>query len=231
MTLSDLIRFFFLVNPPRIAIGFVLLVAGGIIGDLAWSMDTSVVFPCLLFLQLFACSSGYVTHGARGYYDPALTTGTTRWRVGLAHFLASAAPGILAWLVFGAWVVIRGGPDNGHAFRPASLVFLLMISAISWLLTLRLAPLSGGMLWMFVMVATALSAEFLRIVATGLRNREAFMQSPLRSVATGLLVPLISYAAPWPAVFLVAFLAITLAMVALGLLFIAKRDLPLAEEE
>jgi hypothetical protein len=89
----------------------------------------------------------------------------------------------------------------------------------------------GAVLWTLVMVATALSAEFFRIIATNLSGAGTFEREPWRALASGLLIPIFTFAAPWPPLHIAAFVLIALVALALGLLFISRRDLPLAEEE
>jgi hypothetical protein len=151
--------------------------------------------------------------------------------VGLAHFLASSVPGFAAWVGFGAYAAIRGGAEAGLAFRPISLVFFALVSAVSWLVTLRLPPLSGGVLWSVALLATAISSGGMKFLAATLDSREAILERPMESIVGGVLLAPGVFSAAWPTTFLPAFLVIALAALALGLLFITKRDLPLAEEE
>jgi hypothetical protein len=227
------VRYFFLASPPRRYLTIVQIVAavGGIGSDLFGAMDPGFVLSSILFLQLFACSTGYVTHGTRGHYDPVLTSGMARWKAALAHLAASAGPGLLAWIVFGTYAAIRGGPEGSLAFRPASLTFLALVSVVSWALTLRLPPLSGGVIWCFAMLAVAISSGGFRALATTLRTPEAMLESPLEALAIGLALPLFGLGVAWPEVLLAGFTAIALAVLLIGVLFISWRDLPLAEEE
>lgn len=231
MNLRQLVRFFFLVTPRQNAVVFAVLAVGALALDLVGTVDHSAILVCILFLQMFACSCGYVTHGSRGYYDPVLTAGAPRWRVGLAHLAAAAAPGVLAWLVVGIWSASRGGPESDLGLRPASVVFLLLVSIVSWAITLRLPTMVGAALWTFLSIATVVSSEFLRILARSFKDSEGLRAEPWRALLSGLLVPTFSFSAPWPPLHIAAFALISLVALGLGLLFIARRDLPLAEEE
>jgi hypothetical protein len=231
MNLGRLVRFFFLVTPRQNAVVFAVLAAGAIAFDLLSTVDHSAILVCILFLQMFACSCGYVTHGSRGYYDPVLTAGAPKWSVGIAHLAAAATPGVLAWLAIATWSAIRGGPESDLGLRPASIVFLLLVSTVSWAITLRLPTMVGAALWTFLSIATVVSSEFLHILARSFRSSEALVAEPWRALLSGLLVPTFSFAAPWPALHVAAFASIALIALGLGLLFIARRDLPLAEEE
>jgi hypothetical protein len=151
--------------------------------------------------------------------------------VGLAHLAAAAAPGALAWLVVATWSASRGGPESDLGLRPASIVFLMMVSIVAWAITLRLPTMVGAALWTFLSIATVVSSEFLRILVRSFKDSEAFTAEPWRALLSGLLIPTFSFSAPWPAVHVAAFTVIALIALALGLLFIARRDLPLAEEE
>jgi hypothetical protein len=110
-------------------------------------------------------------------------------------------------------------------------VFFALVSAMSWLITLRLPPLSGGVVWSMALLATAVSSGGMKFLAAALDSREAILERPMASITGGVLLAPAIFGAPWPLSFLPAFAALAFAALALGLLFIARRDLPLAEEE
>src|SRR5688572_5412482 len=79
--------------------GTVLL--GGVALAAGVAGGATVLTP-LLVLQIFAASSGFGLAMRRGHYDLVLSRGVGLARLMTAHWLASIAPGLAAWLAVAA---------------------------------------------------------------------------------------------------------------------------------
>ena len=112
-----LARFFLVVPPMPLLMVGAFLVATGVSAAVIVvepSRASGALTPILL-LQLFACSSGFDVPARRGHYDLLLTHGEARRRVIVAHWAASALPGVLCWLL----LAILGYTTNSGDSRTA----------------------------------------------------------------------------------------------------------------
>jgi hypothetical protein len=92
---------FFRAAPPVTRPMVLCLAATAALGSVAMSAGVatgaSVLTP-LLVLHIFAASSGFGLATRRGHYDLVLSRGVSVTGLMIAHWLASIAPGVAAWL-------------------------------------------------------------------------------------------------------------------------------------
>lgn len=149
-----LITFFRVVPPvPRWMTGtlVVTVVVCGTLLAAGMTGPGEALAPVFL-LHTLAASSGFAVPAARGHYDLLLTGGATRLRIGLAHWTASVAPGVAAWLVVAAIeaLVDRGFPHV--SLSSGTVVAVWVMSTLSWGSTVSLPRMTGGILWLLVAV-------------------------------------------------------------------------------
>ena len=162
-----LARFFFVVPPmPLLMVGALLVVTGvsAVVILVEPSRAAGALQPILL-LQLFACSSGFDVPARRGHYDLLLTRGEPRRRVIVAHWAASALPGVLCWVL----LAIVGYAVNSSGSRAAllnvgTLSAVVLVSTIPWAATARLPRFSGAIGWLLILAVLSLAAPRMLVV-------------------------------------------------------------------
>lgn len=165
---------FFRVLPlhsPFLVMGVAAAAAIGVV-TLAWDPRSgpSVLAP-ILMLQMFAAASGFDVPARRGHFDLLLTGGTSRMGVVIGHFMVSAAPGVVAWCALGLCELVLHGTDVPAAFTSGSLIALLIVSMLAWALTVPLPRLSGGVIWLLlVVVAFAPLTDFRAAMVEALKG-------------------------------------------------------------
>ena len=226
------VRFLWLVSSPRIYFRLILalLAVVGVVMEFISPTSSDFASASILLVQLFAASTGFTRSASRGYYDPILVSGAGRLRVSVAHFVVSALPGAVAWVVVGLAQAVASRKLDVPALRPAGWAALLLVSTIPWALTLRLPPLSGGAIWL------ALSAAFL-VSGKGMTFFALMRQSPtsigfglLEGVGFGLAFPLMVPDVPWSPAVLAGLFGVSAVALLLGWLFIDRAQFPLVEE-
>ena len=152
---------FFLVVPPM-----PLLMVGALVVATVVSAVVILVEPArasgaltpILLLQLFACSSGFDVPARRGHYDLLLTHGERR-RVIVAHWAASALPGVLCWLLL---AIVSYTADSGDSraalLSRGTLSAVIFVSTIPWATTVRLPRFSGAIGWLLLVATLSLAA-------------------------------------------------------------------------
>lgn len=194
--------------------------------------NTSAPFLGILLLQMFTAASGFRQTADRGHLDVLLVTGISRVHLGVVHWLVSALPGIVAWSILAAaqWASVGLVEAVGLTLR--GLLALFLISSVSWAITLPLPRLSGGILWLLTIVfiaGTARGATLLRTALDG--GRIDGIADCLRSAGTialcpfVLLTPAAANAPHLPAVLLID-AAVGMIVLAVGCLYITRRDYP-----
>jgi hypothetical protein len=152
-------RFFFVVPPmPLLLIGtfIVVSVAAVVIMAIEPSLAAGALTPILL-LQMFACSSGFDVPARRGHYDLLFTRGESRFRVAVAHWMASSLPGAASWAaVAGAHVLLTWGQAFPSLFGLGTVAALVLVSTIPWATTVRLPRFSGAIGWLLIVAMLAL---------------------------------------------------------------------------
>lgn len=156
-----LARFFFVVPPmPLLMVGALLVVTGvsAVVIFVEPSRAAGALRPILL-LQLFACSSGFDVPARRGHYDLLLTRGEPRRRIIVAHWAASALPGLLCWamLALVGYAVDSSG-SRAALLTAGTLSAILLVSTIPWATTTRLPRFSGAIGWLLILAMLSLAA-------------------------------------------------------------------------
>ena len=107
----------------------------------------------LLFAQMFLASSGFAIRARRGHFDPLLVHGTDRVATLAAHWCASIAPGLSAWVIVSLAGLCLGSPAAGSALAGVRMVALLMVSAVAWSAGFLLPRGAAGAMWVGMLVA------------------------------------------------------------------------------
>ena len=156
-----LARFFFVVPPmPLLMIGALLVVTGvsAVVILVEPSRAAGALRPILL-LQLFACSSGFDVPARRGHYDLLLTRGEPRRRVIVAHWAASALPGVLCWVLLAiVGYAVNNASSRAALLNAGTLSAVLFVSTIPWATTARLPRFSGAIGWLLILAMLSLAA-------------------------------------------------------------------------
>jgi hypothetical protein len=145
-----------------------------------------------LFLQTLAASTGYRYRLRLGHFDPVLVGGGGRWRIALAHWVASVGLGLLVWAGLGGIDLARGGGHWPTAFSPAALVAALYVSTTVWMLSLGLGRYAGGLLWLTILFALA-STQRLQGLRVMFSNEPETWQGLFRSAEGALVCPLFMF--------------------------------------
>jgi hypothetical protein len=152
-----LARFFLVVPPMPLLMVVATIISVGVI-VVEPSRVSGVLTPILL-LQLFACSSGFDVPARRGHYDLLLTHGETRRRVIVAHWAASALPGVLCCLLLAIVDYTAGGGESrGALLNGGTLSAVILVSTIPWATTVRLPRFSGAIGWLLIVATLSLVA-------------------------------------------------------------------------
>ena len=154
MRAAFLIRFFGVVPPvPKwMSIAFAVAATGGGVALTIEQTTPAGALAPIFFLQMLAASSGFAVPARRGHYDLLLTSGISRLAVAGAHCAASCIGGIAAWLVIAACEAIAIGGAPTVSFASGTVLALIVVSLVPWALTAPLPRLSGGLVWLLIVV-------------------------------------------------------------------------------
>ena len=156
-----LARFFLVVPPMPLLMVGALIVATGVsaVVILVEPSRVSGALTPILLLQLFACSSGFDVPARRGHYDLLLTHGEARRRVIVAHWAASALPGVLCWLLLAiVGYTANSGDSRAALLNGGTLSAVILVSTIPWAATVRLPRFSGAIGWLLIVGMVSLAA-------------------------------------------------------------------------
>jgi hypothetical protein len=149
----EAIRFFRVVPPvPSMMItSFVIVTLVSVTAIAIDATHTRGILTAVVALQAFACSSGFAGHARRGHYDLLLTRGERRIVVAAAHWMMTAVPGIISWLLISLveMVTSREAPVG---FSSGSAAAIVIVSAIAWSLTAPLPRFTGAIAWLITIV-------------------------------------------------------------------------------
>jgi len=191
----------------------------------AMSLDVSrsatATIP-ILVLQVFATATGFSAHARRGYYDVLLTEGIGRLRTALTHWLMSAAPGLVSWIVLAAAERTIAGTTN--ALANGSITALVAVSTIPWGTTVALPRFSGAIGWMLLVVMAATLAPH----GVPFNSNDGAFGPDVSSVLTALVFPVRLVGADVPNVTALA-MSLTASAISMmaALIWIARAPLPL----
>jgi hypothetical protein len=138
------------------------------------SAATEALTPVIL-LQMFVAPSGFQFPARRGYYDLLLTTGTPRWRIALAHCVASTAPGVGAWLCVSLLELAASHGRYSTCLAAGTCVAVAGVSSISWAGGVFASRAVSGVGWLLLMSIPPVAS----------------LASPLRLIGMTTLTPLL----------------------------------------
>jgi hypothetical protein len=113
----------------------------------------ATVLTPLLVLQIFAASSGFGLAMRRGHYDLVLSRGIGVSGLMTAHWLASIAPGLGAWLAV-ALIERFVASDHRAALTSGSVLAFLLASSLPWALTTPLPRFAAAIGWLVLLVTS-----------------------------------------------------------------------------
>lgn len=147
---------FFLVVPPvpgLMALAFGASVACGGVALALHATDPYRALAPIFLLQALAASSGFAVPARRGHYDLLLTSGVTRLRIGIAHLVASTLPGVVCWMIVAGLEAITGAGAAPVSTASGTTAAMVILSVLTWAATVPLPRLTGGILWLLLLVA------------------------------------------------------------------------------
>src|SRR6185503_10032240 len=136
-----LARFFFVAPPmPLLMIGaFAVATVVAVVSVIMEPARASGALTPVLLLQLFACASGFDVPARRGHYDLLLTHGEARRRIIVAHWVASALPGVFCWLLLAiVGYTSNSGDSRAALLNGGTISAVILVSTIPWAATVRL---------------------------------------------------------------------------------------------
>jgi len=138
-------------HPMYMQLALAIVTAAGVARMILDPCSGDRMLVAIVFVQMFASSTGFAIPARRGYYDLLLTGGATRLQVAAMHLLLSIAPGIAAWCVL-AGAELALGCREPRALTSGSIAALVIVSSVAWAVTVPLPRLSGGLLWLLAIV-------------------------------------------------------------------------------
>ncbi|MEO8430219.1 MAG: hypothetical protein ABI592_01835 [Acidobacteriota bacterium] len=230
MSIRDAILFFWRVTPVRVYLRVVLFLLPimAVWAELQTRGASETAVICLLLVQALAVSTGFESHASRGYYDPPLAL-CSRRRAAAAHFVASALPGVAAWIAIGIVETVAGGGALALAFRPASLLALALVSTLPWAVSVRFGPFTGGVAWLILWGALFLTGRGFRLIP--LFQGAEPQGTVLVRTAAGILLPFFLPSAPWRPVELLLFGLTAAGAAATAAGYLGRASFPLRESD
>jgi hypothetical protein len=147
---------FFRAAPPvtrPIVLSLWTTAGAGALALAARMVDGATVLTPLLVLQIFAASSGFGLAMRRGHYDLVLSRGVSTTQLMAAHWLASIAPGLAAWLAV-AVVEPLFAYGSTTALSSGSVVAFLLASSFPWAFTTPLPRFAAAIGWLVLLVTS-----------------------------------------------------------------------------
>jgi len=147
---------FFRAAPPVTRPMVLCLCGTAVLGGVAMAAgvaDGANVLTPLLVLQIFAASSGFGLAMRRGHYDLVLSRGIGIAGLMTAHWLASIAPGLGAWLSV-AVLERLVSPAEPAAVTSGSVLAFLLASSLPWALTTPLPRFAAAIGWLVLLVTS-----------------------------------------------------------------------------
>jgi hypothetical protein len=226
------LRFLLVVSPPAVwmtaAFGASVLLGAATL----WlnPADVDSAFGTVLLLQMFSASSGFAGPAGRGYFDPLLVGGRSRFRVALGSLVASTLPGLVAWAIIVLIAVALGRGGTALTFHRH--LALVLVSAIAWAGGLALPKMAAGGIWAFVLMTAALSRGAIGDYLAVVQSAPAGFQGSLASAAAFVVCPYLllgEFPAARNLLVLCVDLALACAMVSAGISYICRREYTLGD--
>jgi len=190
------LRYFQVVKvvPPLFVAGFVVAVAAA---ATTLTTDSSAAIEALtpvLLLHVFAVSSGFQISARRGHYDLLLTSGTRRWQVAAAHWLASIAPGITSWMCVGMLELAASHGTHVVFASGGTCAAFLLVSLIAWATSTPLPRGTAAVGWLLVMTIPPLARVASPVQLLGTHPAAPPMVTLLSVVAIALVPAVVAFA-------------------------------------
>ncbi|HZI79481.1 MAG TPA: hypothetical protein VFD69_08205 [Vicinamibacterales bacterium] len=154
-TIRFLVAFFRAAPPvtrPMVLCLWGTAVVGGV-AMFAGVAGAATVLTPLLVLHIFAASSGFGLALRRGHYDLVLSRGIGLAGLMTAHWMASIAPGLGAWIAVAVFERLLPAADPAAAASGTVLAFLLA-SSLPWALTTPLPRFGAAIGWLVLLVTS-----------------------------------------------------------------------------
>ena len=183
VTVTFLLAFFRAAPPvtrPMVLCLWSTALLGGVAMAAGAASGVTVLTP-LLVLQIFAAASGFGLALRRGHYDLVLSRGVGLAGVMTAHWAASVAPGLAAWLTVAALerFFLPGPPE---ALTSGTAVAFLLASTFPWALTTPLPRFGAAIGWLVLLVTS------LAMVPSGQLHLVEALRAPHPSLLGALAV-------------------------------------------
>jgi len=175
---------FFRVAPPVTRPMVLCLWGSALVGSAAMGAGVAsgaTVLTPILVLQIFAASSGFGLALRRGHYDLVLSRGVGVTGVMTAHWLASIAPGLGAWLTV-AFLERLLSAAAPAAWTSGSVLAFLLASSLPWALTTTLPRFGAAIGWLVILVTS------LAMVPSGQLQLVEALRAPSSSALGALAV-------------------------------------------
>jgi hypothetical protein len=225
-------QFFAIVQPPPVAIAAValLVLAYGVYLTRLNPASIDDVAGMMLFLQVFAASTGYRDRLRRGHFDAILVARPRRASIAWAHWLISIGPGLAIWLTVAALDAVARPHHWPTVLTSAWLVTFFYVSTAAWAATLPFTRLAGGALWVIVLFALGPSGGLAKLTDVFKAGGGTWMAGA-QQAGVALVCPflLVGTAVPVGVRSLVLVGGATVAVWGLGLTIISRCDGTLAD--
>jgi hypothetical protein len=215
--------------PPLMVATFAVLTTLGAVSLAVNPGSGAGAIAPVLVLQVFAAATGFAMPARRGHYDLLLTSGDGRLRIAVAHFLASAAPGLASWLALGGIELLVSRGSASAVLSSGTCASMFMTSAVPWALSIALPRFSAAVGWLLVVLASSplmapdRTAEAWRALpppeASGLTGAVVFLIYPLRTAGYDL--------GPREWLTILPALTIALGLLAAACWWVVRADFPL----
>jgi hypothetical protein len=177
---------FFRAAPPVTRPMALCLWGSALLGGVAMAAGAAsgaTVLTPLLVLQIFAASSGFGLAMRRGHYDLVLSRGIGLTWLMTAHWMASIAPGLAAWLCVAA-IERLVSPAAGAALTSGSVLAFLLASTLPWALTTPLPRFAAAIGWLVLLVTSLVMVPSGQLqLVDALRNSRPSALGALATVA------------------------------------------------
>ena len=180
----------------------------------------------LLLWQMLVASRGFTSSAAAGHFDPLLVR-ERRSHIAIAHAAHATLVVALPWMVVGVIEVVRS-TGSARAFEPGRVSAFAFVSAAAWALSLPIARLVAGSVWLALIIALATTNVGLEQYSLLLQRSEGFTQLA-HALAFAIACPFVMLDDVMPMREEVAagLAVMTIAAFAAGIGFIVRRDYPL----
>lgn len=224
--------FFLVVSPPPMWMRVALAAAVIVGATTVWlnPRDVDSALGSILLLQMFSASGGYAAAASRGYYDPLLTSLSSRRIIAVANLGAVSLPGGLAWALVALVAATLG---QTHAvLAPQRVTAFATVSLVGWAAGVALPRMAAGVLWASVLLSLALSrtglGDYLTVVQSVPEGPRAVGAAAIAFLICPFLL-LGEFAAARNAAVLTTVASMVIVLTSLAFTYVRLRDYTLVE--